>query len=157
MSPEQLEGPYIQVAALCESVIEGKDGVLSLIRVIDRFTHTTTGPNPPEKMPPFPINAMLVLMLKAGFARGSYQVRIRPHTPSQRTLPDVFLSMLFEADHRGQNVMLKMQLQVEEEGVYWFDVAIGERLLTRVPLQVVYQRVALAGPPGPPGVEPGTP
>ncbi len=150
MSTEQEHGPYIQVAALCENVIEGKDGVLSLIRVIDRFVHTAAGPNPPERLPAFTIAPIFVVMLKAGFVRGSANIRIQPRTPSGRSLQELVLPVLFEADHRGQNLIMKLQLQVEEEGVYWFDVRFGERVLTRVPLQVVYQRLLVTGPSGTP-------
>jgi len=155
MSSEQLGGPYVQVAALCETVIESKDGVLSLIRVIDRYIHTVAGPAPPERLEAFSVSPVLVIMLKAGFMRGSYQVRIRAKTPSQQSLPDVSVPMLFEADHRGANVVLRMQLQIDEEGIYWFEILGGETLLTKVPLQIVYQRLALAGPAAPPGAGPG--
>ncbi len=46
------EGPYVQVAAFCDSIIEDKTGALSLIRIIDTLTHTERGPAPPPEMPP---------------------------------------------------------------------------------------------------------
>lgn len=44
------EGPYIQMAAFCQQVIEDKTGVLSLIHVIDTLTHTAAGPDAPDEM-----------------------------------------------------------------------------------------------------------
>lgn len=72
------EGPYVQVATFCETTIEGKDGVLSLVRLIDTLTHQERGPNPPSEMPPVPWKMKLVLMLKSGCARGRHEIRVIP-------------------------------------------------------------------------------
>ena len=38
---------------------------------------------------------------------------------------------------------LILQLQIEAlEGLFWFDVAVNQQLLTRVPLRVTYQRIS---------------
>lgn len=134
-------GPYVQMAALCERVLEGKDGVLSVIRIIDRFTFTASGPSPPEEMPPGTINITIVIMLKSGFARGRFNLRIIPNTPSGKTLSGLGAGVLLEGDDRGANVVLSGQMHVKEEGLYWFDVLLQEQLLTRIPLRLVYQRV----------------
>jgi len=42
-------GPHIVNATFCEKVLIEPDGVLSLIRLVDRFTQTATGPEPPEQ------------------------------------------------------------------------------------------------------------
>lgn len=143
---EQLEGPYLQIAVLCERVLQEQDSVMSLIRIVDRFTQRAVGPNAPERMPPLPISATLVLSLKSGFARGSFQVRIRLRTPTGRELPSASLPVLFEAPHRGHNLIVPFELEAQEEGVYWFDVFLNERPMTQVPLQVVYERVSLDKP-----------
>ena len=75
-------GPYLTTAVFCENAIEDKHGVLSLIRIIDRTTVTLAGPDAPEKMPQIALTASLVLTFKAGFAKGSHTVRVRPRTPN---------------------------------------------------------------------------
>jgi len=45
-------GPYLQAALLCERVMQEKDGVLSVIRIIDRVIHTAMGPETPDTMGP---------------------------------------------------------------------------------------------------------
>lgn len=147
MSDQDLGGPYLQLAVFCETVIEGKDGVLSLIRIIDRIVTSATGPDAPEHMPTVPINARLVLAFKSGFAKGSYAVRIRPWTPNGQPLPDVTVPMHLEGDDRGQNIVLQVGLLADQEGLYWFDVSVGERLVTRLPFRLVYQRLAIGGSP----------
>lgn len=32
-------GPFIKVACFCENAIEGKDGVFTLVRIVDVVTH----------------------------------------------------------------------------------------------------------------------
>ena len=142
---EDFGGPYLQTAVFCENVIEGKDGVLSLIRIIDRTTITATGPGAPEKMPPTTINAHMVLTFKSGFAKGSFAVKIKPQAPDGSRLPDVTVPMHLEGDDRGQNIILRIGMVGDQEGVYWFDVMLGDSLVTRMPFRLVYQRLALGG------------
>jgi hypothetical protein len=145
VNEEDVGGPYLQAAVFCENVIEGKDGVLSLIRIIDRTIVRTAGTEAPEKMPPTTINARLVLMFKSGFAKGSFPVKIRPQGPDGRRLPDVTVQIHLEGDDRGTNVVLQIGMLVEEEGLYWFDVFLQDKLMTRMPFRLVYQRTAFGG------------
>lgn len=103
---EQFGGPYLAVATFCENVIEDKQGTLSLIRLIDRMTLTTSGPDAPEKMPPVPLRTTMVLAFKSGFAKGSHRVRVEPTNPDGQPLPEVTLPMQLEGDDRGANLIL---------------------------------------------------
>jgi hypothetical protein len=49
------DGPHVGIAVLCEKVLQEGDGVLSLIRVVDRIIHSAVGPEAPDEMPPVPI------------------------------------------------------------------------------------------------------
>ena len=142
-------GPYIQVAAFCDRVLQEGDGVLSLIRVVDVITHTVAGQGTPEEMPPvtYPLN--LVLTLKAGRARGRHELTITPELPSGEALPPVTASVRFEGEGRGTNVISKIQMEFRFEGLYWFNIRLDNRILTRLPLEVRYARMSLGGPPAP--------
>jgi hypothetical protein len=142
---DEPEGPYIQVAALCEKVLQEKDGVLSVIRVVDRIISTAAGAAPPERMPPVPINLTALLSFKSGFVRGSYTMTLRTRTPSGRYMsPELAMPVLFEGDEdRGANLIVNVNLQADEEGLYWFDVLLGGRVLTRMPLRVVYRPIRM--------------
>jgi hypothetical protein len=61
-------GPYLQTAVLCEKVLQEQDGVLSLVRIVDRIISTALGPDPPEDMPPVAVNLTAVIVLKSGQA-----------------------------------------------------------------------------------------
>jgi hypothetical protein len=139
-------GPHLQMAAFCENVLEDKEGVLSLVRVVDQVTQTATGPDAPDQMPPFILSHLtLVIMLKADQARGRYAVKIRPEDPSGIQLPPAELPIHLEGSNRGVNLLVPLQIPISLEGVYWFDVLFmpgrneEDRLLSRVPLAILYR------------------
>jgi hypothetical protein len=147
------QGPYLQLAAFCDRVIEERDGTISLIRVVDRVTNYATAPFAPEKMPPFPYWLTLVLGFKSGKARGSYPVRIEIEEPSGIRRKWTELTVVFEGDDdRGQNLVLRFQMTFHDAGLYWFDIYLENTLMTRVPWRVTYIRTI---PPPPPSVSPG--
>lgn len=119
-----------------------QDGVLSLVRLVDRIIHSSIGPGAPDEMPPIPVNLTLAVVLKSGAARGRYMVGISVEGPSGQTVGEpVTLPVLLEGEDRGVNLLVQVGLQAEHEGLYWFDVRFGSDgvLLTRVPLRVIYQ------------------
>ena len=135
-------GPYVKAAAFCDRVIEGKDGVLSLIRVIDRLTTTAAGADTPKDMPPanFPVSA--VVMLISGRARGRHELRVDREAPDGTRKPVWSGSLLLEGDYKGNNVVLNLSETFELEGTYWYDIFVEEELLTRMPFQVTYVRLS---------------
>jgi len=143
LAEEDLGGPYLHFAVFCETVIEDKQGILSLIKIVDRIIVSAAGPDAPEKMPPLPFTGTIALGFKSGFARGSHYLRLRPKDPDGQPLPELSLPLQLEGDDRGHNVVLPMQIVFEKEGLYWFDVFVGDRLFTRMPLRVVYHRVSM--------------
>jgi hypothetical protein len=126
-------------------VLEDKDGVLTLIRIVDTLTRTAMGPDVPDEMAPFTLEGYrLVVSLKSDRARGRYSVKIRPEDPSGTQLAAVELPVHLEGGERGVNLIVDLSFPVELEGLYWFDILFVsgrgvERLLTRIPLRVRYQ------------------
>jgi hypothetical protein len=134
-------GPYLTVAAICEKVLQEKDETISMIRMIDRLAVTVNALGSPESMPPTAANVTILISLKSGKARGRSTIKLRPEAPSGLKFPDQLLPVLFEGEDRGVNLILNLNLVVEQEGVYWFEVLLEEQLLTRIPLRVLYQRI----------------
>ncbi len=142
------EGPFLAAAFLCQVVIEGKDGVLSAIRIVDRVTHTIMGPAAPETMPSFTYTAKLLLAFKSGAARGKHKVQLSVEAPSGApTGQTISFPALFEGEDRGANFILDFALTPKEEGLYWLDVLLDDKRVTRVPLRIVYQRLETGGAP----------
>jgi hypothetical protein len=130
------------VAVLCEKVLQEADGVISLIRIVDRLIQSTVGPGVPEEMPPFPVNLTAVIVLKSGSARGRHSIRLTIEAPSGEQMPqEAIMPLLLEGEERGINVVLNLGFMAEHEGLYWFNVHFGTQdvLLTRIPLRVIYQ------------------
>ncbi len=134
-------GPYLNAAVICEKVLQEKDETLSVIRMIDRFNVTVSALGSPENLPPIPLNLTVLISLKSGKARGRSTVKLRIESPSGLKLPDQLLPVLFEGEDRGVNLVMNLNLVIDQEGVYWFDVLLEEQLLTRMPLRTVYQRI----------------
>ncbi|GAC1406772.1 MAG: hypothetical protein NVSMB52_20270 [Chloroflexota bacterium] len=143
MSDEEENGPYVSLAVLVQTVLQEGDGALSLIRVIDQLTNTFTGPEPPQEMPAFAIEATIVLGLKSGNVVGNRNLRVALIGPSGQLIGTTMtLPVHFDGIEHGFNVTFMPTFLAPEAGVYWFDVILGEnRLLTRIPLRVVYERV----------------
>lgn len=144
---QEYGGPYLQAAVFCERILKEQDGVSSLIRIVDRVTIQAGGPQPPEKMPPTRLSLWAYLAFKSGFAKGSFTISVKAQSPSGKTLPPVLLPLFLEGDDRGASVAFQLNLDAEEDGLYWFDISIGERLVTRMPLRILYQRTTLGRGP----------
>ncbi len=98
-------------------------------------------------MPPFPYTLQLVLMMKAGKARGRYDLRITPEKPDGSTDNSQIFTVHFEGEERGANLILAFNLMFEMEGLYWFNVYIGDEKLTALPLRIKYQRNVISTTP----------
>ena len=116
-------------------------GVASLIRIIDTINHETRGPEAPEEMQSFRYPLTLIVMLKSGSARGRHELKIVPEKPDGSALDPIIHSFHFEGEERGHNFILNLNMNFELEGLYWFDVFLGEEKLTAIPLRVKYRRV----------------
>jgi hypothetical protein len=149
-------GPYLAAAVLCERVLTEKDGVNSLIRIVDRITHTATGPEPPLTLQPFKHTFWLYVSFKSGSARGVKDLSIRIQKPSGDSPPALTLPVNFEGeDDRGANVAAQLELEIDVVGVWWFDISLDSVHVTKLPLRIIYMpQKARLGPPGqgdPPG------
>ena len=142
------QGPYLNVAAFCEQVIEDKSGVLSLIRIVDRMNIIAQGPTAPEQMPPANLNWFLVLIMKSGEARGSHPIRIELETPSGIRSQSISFSAHFEGGNRGTQTISQLNMRLETPGIYWFRIHIDDQFMTQVPVEVIYSRIVT--PPAPP-------
>lgn len=138
-----MPGPYVQVAAIVDTVLHEKDDVISLIRLTDRLNIELKAPEPhnlPDELPEGTINITLVVMLKSGDARGRARLSVQPQMPSGQDLEEMSTDVLFEGgEERGVNVFVTVSMPAVE-GLYWIPVRIDGRELTRVPYRVAYRR-----------------
>ena len=142
-------GPYIRAALFAETIIEEKNGVKTVVRIIDRVTATIQAADPPEAMPPMtrPLNALI--SLKPGDARGRQNFALDMERPDGQRSNVTKGSLHFEGGPgHGADLLLRFSVTFELEGVYWFDFSIDGHLLTRMPFEIRYTRISSAPPPG---------
>ena len=142
--------PYISAALLCEKVLHEQDGTLSAIRIVDKVT-VQIAAKAKSKVKPT-VQLAVLIAFKSGPIKGKHLLRVVPRTPSGRKMAvkrtdvkgEFKFPLVFESEEHGSTTVINLVVDVSEEGVYWFDVYLGRRVVTRIPLTVVH-RVA-AGP-----------
>lgn len=140
--PEEHSGPFLQMAVLCQSVLQEGTGQLSLIRITDSLGLAGMM----SEMQPIPIALQMVVTFRAGFAHGKYKVKVVGNTPSKDEFVIGEQSPYFEGEDRGVNLLFMVNLVLAEEGVFWFDVFLQDTFVTRVPLRVTYQQIVQPSP-----------
>ena len=138
VASENIGGPYLTAALFCDRVLQEQSGVLSLIRVVDRLN--IAGPS--ETMPTTSIPTVLCMSFKSGIFRGPADVTVTPIDPNGNRLRTIIRQQVnFEGDDdRGINLNINMNFPVTESGVYWFEIAVKNEVLTRTPFRILYQR-----------------
>ena len=140
--PAESGGPYLLVACLCENVVQRADGVLTLVNILDRVNITTQAPGAPETLPPTPWGVNLVVILKSGRARGRHEMRVAIDAPDLQSMLPSVMTLNFEGDDdRGIQVVQQVRMMLNTEGLYWFNILLEDRLLTKIPLRVTYTRI----------------
>lgn len=144
MAEGNLDGPYVQVAAICTTPLIEQGGGLSIIRIQDRIQLAGTT----DTMQPQPLHSLfLVLALKSGGTTGKFSLTIVPIDPNGKEIQGFpTFTVLFEGMERGQVIAFPLPLVAAEEGLYWFEVKLEGALVTKIPLRVMYQKLQL--PPG---------
>lgn len=130
----------MQLATFCEKVLQEANGVLSLIRVIDRITIVAHGEGAPVDIGHQQVQTTLVIALKSDDARGRHRLSIRVELPSGQQQAEQQIDMTFEGEERGVQFVAEVALEAIE-GLHWVDVMLNGEILTRVPLRIMYQRV----------------
>jgi hypothetical protein len=129
--------PHLNLATICERYILESDGVLTLFRIVDRFTIAGTTP----EMPATTINFNLVVNFRAGDFRGPLDLGIQIVGTSEVPMQEMRIPVIFEApDEKGVQMIGQIHVGVKEPGLYWIVVKLGEEEYTRIPLRIVYQR-----------------
>ena len=128
--------PSVTLACLCEKVLTEKDGVMTLVRVVDQFI---VGPAPEtvERLAPH-IVLTLVLALKGDGQVGKHKLTIQLHGETKSNDPHDIEIEFLDKPLAGANVVLQVAIgAVKNFGEKRFDVAYDGELLTSVPFRLV--------------------
>jgi hypothetical protein len=130
--------PYLTAALFCETVIEGKDGVLSAVRIIERATVEIQTDVPGIVATVTPAIAVKALIcIKSGPVKGNFNLNIFGQKPSGKRAKLATFPLILEGGEQGQNFVVSITIAVDEEGLYWFDIMFDDRLLTKIPITLL--------------------
>jgi hypothetical protein len=139
-------GPFVAMAVLCERVEPRADGTVDVFGIVDGVVLTAEDDDPLSLHPAAVLSLNVLLSLKAGALRGEHEVGVQGVYPSSSPGPGVSRRVQFTDDLPGASFVVPLELAVHEPGTYAFDVCCDGRLLTKIALQVVYERPDLASP-----------
>ncbi len=155
--------PYVQVAALFEKVLEEKDGVRSLIRMVDIFTVAIPPAEVMTKMPEglSPLVAMqLVVSLKsAGELVGDYEIQIQLRGPTKTEKP-LTVPLTFKEEYtHGVTIKMDVALGVNNFGDCAFEVLWYDEVLAKIPFTLAQGPLVEkpTSPVSPPETDDGAP
>lgn len=139
--------PVVTVAAICERVLQERDNVISVIRLVDKFFISSIVPTDGS----FAMPITILLALKTGSADpGEHWVSIRVRRPSGAitALEAHRWPVQFgEEANSGGNLILNLPLKTTDFGMHWIDVLCDDQPLTTIPFTLLQQVAASAAEP----------
>jgi len=125
--------PYVTAALICEKLLREKDETLTLVRVADRLQYSLQG-FPAETKPMIQMNGLL--SLKSGSVTGDHMIKLVSVKPNGQRWDAHSQSVNLLGNDHGVNIIMNINLGVDQDGLYWFDVLFDDEILTRIPLMI---------------------
>lgn len=132
--------PYLLMAVICQRAQQDQYGSFSIINILEHLVAGSDDPNAPEQMPTFRLEANLVVMFASGDAIGDRSVIIVAEEPDGERLQPVEQKITLRGGDQRSTIVSSLSLDISKTGVYWFDVFLEDRLVTRIPLRIGYER-----------------
>lgn len=133
--------PYLKLGTICERVLQETDGVLSLIRIVDRFMITITGKEPPDQLPE---GLLLTIVMSWVGGLGHHEAAFNIISPGGETQPSPrSWSFTLDAINQGRNIIVTLPVRIRKAGVYWIEFILNDQVKSRIPFQVLYERQKL--------------
>jgi hypothetical protein len=131
--------PYLKYGVICEKVLAEKDNVLSLIRIVDRFTLTITDKEPPEKIPEL-TRLMTIAMCWVG-GLGTHEASFSIQSPGGEIQhsPQSW-SFTLDALIRSHTIATQIPVQLKKDGTYWIQFILNGVVKSRIPFQLIYEK-----------------
>jgi len=135
--------PLLMAAFFCENILEEKEGVLTAVRIVDvlkvRIPDLSGIPEGQPK-PTIATQIKALLGFKSGEAKGKRTVHLTVVAPSGKRRKTVPTTVTFMGNELGVNIRAQVVVEAEEEGLYWYEVRVDGKLLTRMPLRIVHEK-----------------
>lgn len=138
-------GPYLAAAVFCDNIVEGADHSLSVIRIVDRVTISIPANAPadvPSEKHRLPVAIWALIAFKTGYAKRRHDLQlIASDTSGNRAILQKQQLTLSSEPNGGWNLKAHITLVVIAGGLYWVDVSLDGKVVTRMPIQVIIKRV----------------
>ena len=143
-------GPFLAAAVFCDNILQGADGALSAIRIVDQVNAAISSNAPPDipsESRKLPVAIWTLLMFKSGSAKGEHEIRLTVHSPSGKRTPGLKQKVVFsDGPSGGANLKLHLGLAIAECGQYIVDVLLDGKRITRMPLVISVTREGSSPP-----------
>jgi hypothetical protein len=138
-----LDGPFVSVAALCESVLYEKEGQISCIRLIDALNVQIASEDPNSSVR---LKLSALVSFKSGPFVGTKTCTLGLLNPSGKRgklsgeNPPEF-AMKFNGQEHSYSLILAFDLPANQSGVYILDVMLDGELSARIPFRINITRL----------------
>lgn len=140
-----MDHPYVSAALICEKVLQEKDESITLVRIADRIQYNIEGPGLPPNIKPM-IAVQGFISLKSGPITGEHTVSIVAENPDGKRKAIWGAAIKLLGKDQGNNIIINMNLGIDHDGLYWFDVLFDDASLTRIPLTITAAQKETASP-----------
>jgi hypothetical protein len=136
--------PWVMAAFFCESTIEGKDNVISAIRIVDRF-FVKKPANWNSRMA-IGIKLHGLVAFKADKVVGTRRVKLVMVPPKGGRKKIFETAIEFMGGTNGANIRLNIGFGFNLPGTYWQEVYVDDWLATRMPLTIEWEETPSESP-----------
>jgi hypothetical protein len=138
-------GPFLAAAVFCEGIVEDQRKMVSALGVMDGvqfFVPSTAPADFPSKAKPATININALLTFRAGDGPRKHKLKVVGYRPDGSQMKPMMKFDLAFPDglNAGVNIKTTVTLHVYSSGVFCFDVILDNKVVTRMPLIVSFQR-----------------
>ncbi|HEY2784587.1 MAG TPA: hypothetical protein VGJ05_06380 [Fimbriiglobus sp.] len=144
ITKQKTNGPFLAAALFCETAIESKTGAMSIINVYDSLDLTLTLDAPkdiPSEGNRLPILITIFLSFRTGDASGEHTVGFSIVSPSGKRNEPIEKKELFSVEpNGGRNLVFRLNLMAASVGLFYVDVFLNKKIITRMPLLVKLTR-----------------
>jgi hypothetical protein len=143
-APKKHGGPFLAAAVFCEGILEDMQGMLSVQRIVDGMLVSIPSSVPadfPSKKNPIQLVQNILLIFRSGDKPGKHKLKLDIESPAGKKSKALQQEVeLTQPPNGGLNFKTKTNLHIYSSGVFWVDVRLDGKLVTRMPFDVQIKR-----------------
>lgn len=133
--PEYVK-PFVQIACLCENcLIDKKDDVISLIRIVDEIQINPEELERAEGKPTPVTNLKAFVLFKGG--PDKFDVKASSVDAEGQVRAGGTASIVLKGGRHGNNLIISVQLPVDRPGDFRLEFKAGEAVMATIPYRIV--------------------